>query len=138
MKTLEQKTETEDDLPDMLMLLFLCIKHESRTYCDAHRSNAGYIECNQDTCDCCTDVGTEDYSGRLRKIHNSGINESHGHYSCCRRRLNAHRYEHTDKEAHHGNAGQLLEKVFHFRTGCELKTFTHVMHAKKEGAKASE
>ena len=84
MKSLEQETEAEDDLTDILLSLFLAVEHEERAGCDTYRSDAGDIESNQDTCDGRTDICAENDACRLCKIHDAGIDKAHSHNCGCR------------------------------------------------------
>ena len=134
MKSLKQNTKAKNDLSDIAVTLFLGIQKHHCADTDTDRCDAGYVQRDQDTCDGRTDVRSEDNAGRLRKVHDLSIDKAHYHDCRSRGRLNNDSNKCTEQKAHDPVARQLFEQLLHFRTCCELKAFSHVLHTKQECA----
>ena len=138
MQSLEQKPKAQNDLTDVLYLRLFGIEHQKGTQTDAERSDTGYIQSDQDAGDGGTDVGTEDYAGCLCQVHDTGIDKAHDHYGGGGGGLNDHGDEYTQQEAEDSVSGQLLKKILHLRTGCQLQSVTHIFHTEQECAQAAQ
>ena len=134
----EKKSEAKNNLSVMLAALAFRVKHQQGSCRNAERSDSGHIKSDQDTGDGRTDIGAEDNAGRLRQIHNSGVDEAHDHDGRRSRRLDYNCNQHTDQEADDRSSGQLLKKIFHSGSGSQFQAFSHIVHAEQESTKSAE
>ena len=137
-QALEQQTEAQDDLADVLILGLLGIEHQEGADEHAERRNAGDIQSNQDGGDGGTDVGAEDDAGGLGQVHNAGVDEAHNHDGGGGGGLNDHGNQRAQQEAQDGVAGQLFQQVLHLGTGCLLQALAHVLHTEQERAQSAQ
>ena len=137
-QALEEKAEAQNDLADVLGLLFLGVEHQKRSKEQAEGGNAGYVQGNQDAGDGGTDVGAEDDTGSLGQVHDPGVDKAHDHDGGGRGRLNDHGDQNAQQEAQEPIPGQLLQQVLHFGSGSHLQTVAHVLHSEQEGTQTSQ
>ena len=81
---LEQQTEAQDNLANVLEPGLFGVEHHECANADAEGGDCRHVQSNQDACDGSTNVGTEDNAGGLRQIHNAGIDKAHHHHGCGR------------------------------------------------------
>ena len=137
-QALEQQAEAQNDLTDVLGLLFLGIEHEERADENTEGGDAGHVQGNQDAGDGGTDVGAEDDAGGLGQVHDSGIDEAHNHHRGGRGRLNHHRNKHAQQETKNPVSGQLFQQILHLGTGRHFQAVAHVLHSEQEGTQAAQ
>ena len=138
MQALEQQTEAQNHLTDVLGLLFLGIEHQERADKNTEGGNSGHVQRDEDAGDGGADIGAEDDAGSLGQVHDSGIDKAHDHHRGGRGRLNHHRDKYTQQEAQEPVPGQLFQQILHLGTGRHFQAVAHVLHSEQEGAQAAQ